>query len=76
MFSKYINSEIGLFDTNLQQLLWLKFILAMLIVGGVVYSLTCKFLKKQPAPMMKHFHKFALVIGIFIVLIAKLMFVL
>ena len=75
MFSKYANSKVGLFDTSLQQLLWLKFILAMLIVCGVIYSLSCKLFKKQPAAIMQHFHKFVLTVGIIIVILAKVMFV-
>jgi hypothetical protein len=75
MFSKYINSEVGMFNSPLQILLLIKFILAMIIASGIVYSLSCKFLKKTPNPIMKHFHKFVLVVGIGIVVLAKLMFV-
>lgn len=75
MFSKYINSDAGMFNSSLQILLLIKFILAMIIAGGIVYSLSCKFLKKAPNPIMKHFHKFVLVVGISIVVLAKLMFV-
>lgn len=74
MFSKHINSEAGFFSTSLQQLLWLKFILAMLIISGVVYSLSCKVRKVAPNEKMKHFHKFVLVMGIFIIILAKAMF--
>ena len=75
MFSKYINMEAGIFNSSLQILLFIKFILAMLIASGVIYSLSCKFLKKTPNPIMKHFHKFVLVVGIAIIILAKLMFV-
>ena len=75
MFSKYINSEAGMFNSSLQILLLIKFVLAMIIAGGIVYSLSCKFLKKAPNPIMKHFHKFVLVVGVCIVVLAKLMFV-
>lgn len=74
MFSKYINSNLGFMQNSMQELLWLKFALAMLIVSGVVYSLSCKVLKKQPAAVMAHFHKFVLVIGLIIVILAKVMF--
>lgn len=74
MFSKYINSNVGFFETQMQELLWVKFALAMLIVSGVVYSLSCKVLKKQPASIMVHFHKFVLVLGLIIVILAKVMF--
>ncbi len=75
MFSKHINSELGFFSSSLQQLLWLKFILASFVIAGVVYSLTCKLRKVPPAPIMKQFHKFVLVIGIAIIFLAKYMFV-
>ncbi|WP_108063094.1 copper resistance protein CopD [Poseidonibacter lekithochrous] len=75
MFSKYINSDAGMFNSSLQILLLIKFVLAMIITGGIVYSLSCKFLKKAPNPIMKHFHKFVLVVGVCIVVLAKLMFV-
>ena len=75
MFSKYINSELGIFNSSLQILLLIKFILAMIIASGIVYSLSCKFLKKTPNPIMKHFHKFVLLVGIIIIILAKVMFV-
>lgn len=75
MFSKYINSELGIFNSSLQILLLIKFTLAMIIVSGIVYSLSCKFLKRTPNPIMKHFHKFVLFVGIIITILAKLMFV-
>ncbi len=74
MFSRYINSNDGFFENTMQELLWLKFSLAMLIVAGVVYSLGCKVLKKQPAAIMAHFHKFVLVVGVLIIILAKVMF--
>lgn len=75
MFSKYINSDAGVFSSPLQVLLMIKFVLAILIVCGIIYSLSRKLVKKQPHPIMKHFHKFVLVTGITIVVLAKLMFV-
>ena len=75
MLSKYINSEVGFFNSPLQQLLVFKTLLASIIVAGIVYSLTCKFFKKQPATFMQHFHPFVLTVGIFIVILAKIMFV-
>ena len=75
MLSKYINSDLGAFNTSLQQLLILKVIIALVIVAGILYSLSRKLLKKQPHPIMKHFHKFVLVCGIIIIILAKLMFV-
>jgi len=77
MMSKYINSELGMFNTNLQLLLLVKIILALAIISGIVYSLTQKVLGKQPHPhFSKHFHKYVLVLGLGIVVLAKSMFVL
>lgn len=75
MFSKYINSTAGYFTTGLQQLLWLKFILVLLIVFGVIYALSCKIRGKEEPSFMKSFHKFALILSLFIVILAKVMFV-
>jgi hypothetical protein len=75
MLSKYINSHLGVFNTPLQQLLMLKLFLAGLIVLGVLYSLYTKVTNKKPVDFMKHFHKFVLVSGFFIVVLAKYMFV-
>ncbi len=74
MLSKYINSDLGAFNTALQQLLMLKVIIALIIVAGILYSLSRKLFKKQPHPIMKHFHKFVLVCGVLIIILAKLMF--
>ncbi len=75
MVSKFINSSLGYFSSNLQLLLMLKIFFALLIVCGVIYSLLMRILKKTPHPRMKHFHKFVLINGIFIIILAKLMFV-
>ncbi len=75
MISSYINSNEGVFNTNLQKLLMLKVILALFIVCGIIYSLSMRALKKKPHPVMKHFHKFVLVTSVSIVILAKLMFV-
>lgn len=74
MFSKYINTSAGLVETSLQKFLLIKVILALLIVSGVIYSLSCKILKKTPISFMKYFHHIVLLLGFFIVVFAKLMF--
>ena len=74
MFAKYVNSELGIFNSSLQILLIIKVLLAFAIASGVVYSLVNKVLKRTPHPIMKHFHKFVLVSGILIVILAKFMF--
>lgn len=76
MMSKYINSNAGFFETTLQKLLIIKIFLALIIVAGVLYNLYTKLTKKPKHPFMQeHFHKVVLVLGFFIVVIAKLMFV-
>lgn len=76
MMSKYINSNAGFFETTLQKLLLIKIILALIIVLGVLYNLYTKMTKKPKHPFMQeHFHKLVLVLGFFIVILAKLMFV-
>lgn len=77
MMSKYINSNAGLFETTLQKLLVIKIVLALIIVLGVLYNLYTKITKKPKHPFMQeHFHKLVLVLGFFIVVLAKAMFVL
>ncbi|MFA6760810.1 MAG: hypothetical protein WCR69_07200 [Sulfuricurvum sp.] len=76
MMSRYINSEAGVFNTPLQQLLMLKILLATIIALGVLFNLYTKFSgKSKPAFMQHHFHKLVLVLGFFIVVLAKFMFV-
>lgn len=75
MFSKYINSEDGFANTNLQILLLIKVFLALIIVSGIAYSLSRRFLKKKPHPIMAHFHNIVLILAVLIVILAKLMFV-
>lgn len=76
MMSKYINSNAGFFETTLQKLLIIKIFLALIIVAGVLYNLYTKLTKKPKHPFMQeHFHKVVLVLGFFIVIIAKVMFV-
>ncbi len=76
MLSKYINSSHTLLETPLQKILMIKVVLAFIIASGIVYSLTMRMLKKSQNPFMaKHFHKAALVLGMIIVVLAKMMFV-
>jgi len=76
MMSRYINTEAGLFETGLQKILVFKIILASIIVLGVLSNLFTKFTgRKKTAFMQNHFHKLVLVLGFFIVVSAKYMFV-
>lgn len=76
MMSRYINSNAGYCETNLQKLLILKIVFASIIALGVLFNLFVKFTGRQkPQFMQEHFHKVVLVLGFFIVVLAKLMFV-
>ncbi|PLY08543.1 MAG: hypothetical protein C0626_11840 [Arcobacter sp.] len=75
MFTKYINSELGVFNTSLQWILLLKLLLVLLIVLGVIYTMYCKLTKKESVAFMQRFHLYALILSIAIVILAKLMFV-
>jgi len=75
MMSRYINSQAGFFETDLQKLLVLKITLALIIAFGVSLNLYAKFTNKtKKSYMEKHFHKLVIVLGFFIVLFAKMMF--
>jgi hypothetical protein len=75
MFSQYINSTLGYFNTPIQILLWIKLFFVVLIVLGVVYTMYCKLTKTEPVGFMNYFHTYALVLSFLIVIIAKFMFV-
>ena len=75
MMSKYINSSAGFFETDMQKLLVYKITLASIIVLGVLFNLFTKFTGRQkPHFMVHHFHKLVLVLGLGIVILAKMMF--
>ncbi len=74
MFSKYINSTLGYFNSNLQIILWIKFFLVLSIVVGVGYALSCRFRGIQEAGFMRNFHFITLILSIIITVLAKIMF--
>jgi len=75
MLSRYINSTAGVFETNLQQLLMFKVVLVLIIALGVGSNLYIKFTNGTKSNFMQnHFHKLVIVLGLLIVLAAKLMF--
>lgn len=74
MMSLYISSSAGWFESNLQKIFWVKIILAFVILGGVCLNLFRKFRSKPTYSFMKNFHKFALFCAFFIILFAKIMF--
>lgn len=73
MISRYINSEVGYFDTTLQQMLVIKAILAFTIFFAVLVSLTCYYCNLKN-PLAKIIHPLALLLGLLIVVFAKLAF--
>ncbi len=75
MMSKYINSNAGWFDTPLQQILVFKIFLALIIVLGVLLNLFTKLRAKKKSHFMEnHFHKLVIILGLLIVICAKVMF--
>ncbi len=75
MMSKYINSTAGFAETNLQKILLFKIALVTIIVIGVGSNLYNKFTGGTKSIFMQnHFHKLVIVLGIFIVIAAKAMF--
>lgn len=74
MVSQYIGKDIGYFSSNLQKLLMLKIVFAFSIFAMIIISLTYKFILKKPSPIGKIIHPIALLLGFFIVVLAKMMF--
>ncbi len=75
MMSRYINAEVGFFETDLQKILLLKIALALVIVAGVLYNLFTKITNRpKNLFMQEHFHKLVIVLGLLIVICAKVMF--
>ena len=76
MMSRYMNSTLGFFETDLQKILVFKMLLVLVIVLGVSSNLYVKFTKSTKSNFMQnHFHKLVIVLGFFIVVSAKMMFV-
>lgn len=73
MISRYISVE-SFWDSTLQKLLMIKVILALLIVCLVLNALCFKLILKRENPLAAHTHKIVLVLGLFIVIFAKLAF--
>ena len=75
MMSKYINSTAGFANTNLQQILLFKIALVLIIVIGVGSNLYIKYTGGTKSNFMQHhFHKLVIVLGLLIVVAAKMMF--
>ena len=76
MMSQYINSSAGIFETSLQKVLLFKIALVSIIVAGVLYNLFTKFTGRKKIKFMQNdFHKLVIVLGILIVISAKIMFI-
>ena len=76
MMSRYMNFTLGFFETDLQKILVFKILLVLVIVLGVSSNLYVKFTKSTKSNFMQnHFHKLVIVLGFFIVISAKMMFV-
>jgi len=75
MMAKYINSTAGFAETSLQKILLFKIALVTVIVIGVGSNLYIKFTGGTKSNFMQnHFHKLVIVLGLFIVIAAKAMF--
>jgi hypothetical protein len=75
MMSKYINTSAGFFETNLQKILVFKIVLVLIIVVGVGSNLYVRYTNGTKSNFMQnHFHKLVIVLGLFIVIAAKAMF--
>ncbi|WP_324171131.1 hypothetical protein [Sulfurimonas sp.] len=76
MMSKYINSDAGFIQTDLQKILVFKIVLVLVIVAGVLSNLYVRYTKGKKSNFMEHhFHKLVIVLGLFIVIAAKWMFI-
>ena len=75
MMTKYINSTAGFAETNLQKILLFKIALVTIIAIGVGSNHYKKFTGGTKSNFMQHhFHKLVIVLGLFIVIAAKAMF--
>jgi hypothetical protein len=76
MLYRYINPNLGYFDTSLQKILIFKVFLAFIIALGVLSNIYNNLTKQKKSYFMQHhFHKLVITLGFFIVLSAKLMFI-
>lgn len=73
MMTRWISPNLGFFGTNLQTLLSIKILLALVIVAMVVISITLHKLGRKN-PLANVIHPIALILGFFIVIFAKLAF--
>ena len=75
MMTRWVSPSLGWFGTSLQTLLSIKILLALGIVAMVVTSLSFHyFLPHRKNPLANAIHPLALILGFFIVVLAKLAF--
>lgn len=74
MISRYVNSDVGFFNTTLQQMLVVKTILALILASLVVFSMFYWYVLKKTSPIQKFIHPIALTFGAIIVVLAKFAF--
>ena len=73
MMTRWVSPTLGFFGTNLQTLLTIKILLALVIVAMVVTSITLHKLGRKN-PLANVIHPIALVLGFVIAILAKIAF--
>jgi hypothetical protein len=75
MMSRYMNSEAGFFETDLQKILMFKIVLVLIIAIGVLSNIYVRVTNGKKSNFMEfHFHKLVIVFGLLIVIAAKWMY--
>lgn len=72
MITRWVNSDIGFFQTNVQILFMIKVLCACVIFAAVIMSLSCKFIFKVKNPLSKIIHPLALTLAVIITILAKI----
>ncbi|NLY03907.1 MAG: copper resistance protein CopD [Campylobacter sp.] len=70
MMTRWVNSDIGYFSTNMQKLFMLKVLLGSLIFLAILINKINKNIFKKSTPLI-NIHPFALPLALIIILIAK-----
>ena len=73
MMTRWVSPNLGFFTTNMQTLLTIKILLALVIVAMVVTSITLHRLGRKN-PLANVIHPIALVLGFIIAILAKIAF--
>ena len=76
MMTHFVSSKLGWFNTPMQQLFMLKVLFATIIALGIAFSISYRKITGKPnALTAKYLHPLALVLGFFIIVLAKAMFI-